>query len=85
MNSVIILAEKVETLKRFETYCYQIAFYILQNEKSAIEATKSALIELSMDDEFFTKPLTIQQQMLKRISMKKSIAVKQNYEKRVPL
>jgi len=85
MNSVILLPVKVKTLREFETYCYQIAFYILQNEDFAIEATRKALIELSMDDEFFRKPPTVQQQILKRTSMNQSIAVKQNYEKRVPL
>lgn len=78
MDSVICLAKKVETLKRLETYGYQIAFYILQNEDLAIEAIKTALIELSMDDTFFRKTLTDQLQIMKRTSMNKSIAVKQN-------
>ncbi|MEK3914252.1 hypothetical protein [Paenibacillus sp. FSL H7-0331] len=76
MNPVIGLAERVETLKKLVTYFYQIAFYILQNENLAIEATRTALIELSMDDEFFSKPLIVQQQILKRTSMNTSIATK---------
>ncbi|WP_152619436.1 hypothetical protein [Cohnella kolymensis] len=77
MNPVIGLAEKVKILKKLETHGYQIAFYILQNEDLAIEAIKTALIELSMDDTFFRKSQTVQQQIMKRTCMYKSIAVKQ--------
>lgn len=77
MDPVICLAEKIEILKKHETYGYQIAFYLLQNEDLAIEAMKMALIELSMDDAFFRKSLTVQQQIMKRTSMNKSIEVKQ--------
>lgn len=76
MNPVICLTERVETLKKLETYGYQIAFYLLQNEDLAIEAMKTALIELSMDDVFFRKSLAVQQQIMKRTSINKSIAVK---------
>lgn len=77
MDPVICLAEKVEILKKLETHGYQIAFYILQNEDLAIEAMKTALVELNMDVTFFRKSLTVQQQIMKRTSLNKSIAVKQ--------
>lgn len=69
--------KQVEALKLLEIYSYQTAYYILQNEELAIEATITALLEINKVDDFYTKSPTIQRDIMKKTIFKKSIAVKQ--------
>lgn len=78
MQPEVSLRTKVEELKRLETYGYQVAYFILQNEHMAIEATKTALLELIGDPSFFLKPLSVRRDIMKKTMMRRSIAVKQN-------
>jgi hypothetical protein len=77
MYPEVSLNVKVEVFKRLETYGYQVAYFILQNEHLAIEATKAALLELSGDSGFFLKPLSVQREIVKKTMMRRSITVKQ--------
>lgn len=45
-----------EILRAYECYCYQIAFYLLGNERDAMAAAKRVLLELSMDEDFANLP-----------------------------
>ncbi|MBD0384478.1 hypothetical protein [Paenibacillus sedimenti] len=77
MLAVVCINKRVETLKRLETYSYQVAYYVLQDEGLAIEATITALLELSMVDDFYMKPLPVQLDITKKTTIKNSIAVRQ--------
>lgn len=78
MKPVLCINSKIETLRKLETYAFQVAYYILQDECLAIEATKYALLELSKeDDDFYRKPLPAQRDIMKKTMIKQSIAVKQ--------
>ncbi|WP_028548885.1 hypothetical protein [Paenibacillus sp. UNC451MF] len=45
--------EKTVVLRRYEEYCYQIAFFMLRNEGLAMEATKQTLTALYKCREWF--------------------------------
>ncbi len=75
MQSSICLNTIIECLRKHETYVYQIAFYILQNEDLAIDAAKAALLELSKNDDFYRKPHADQRGMIHILIIRKSIAL----------
>lgn len=45
--------QKAEVLRVHEAYCYQVAYYVLQDAPGAQQAAKLALIELFRRDCFF--------------------------------
>lgn len=45
--------DKIGILRSMETYGYQVAFYVLQDHRLAVEATKAALLALGGDESFF--------------------------------
>jgi hypothetical protein len=57
MDSTDCFNNKVDILRGFETFGYQVAYYLLQDEELALKATQSALLEQGLNDDFFTKPL----------------------------
>jgi hypothetical protein len=77
MHSAVCFNTKVDILRGFETFGYQVAFYLLEDGELAVKATQSALLEQSLNDDFFTKPFAIQQQLIKKTVMKSAIRVKQ--------
>jgi hypothetical protein len=66
-----------EFLRTLETYAYQVAYYVLDDEDLAIDATKNALLELSRDGHFFTQSPTTQDVILRKTVMKQSIKARQ--------
>jgi hypothetical protein len=64
-------------LRRLEVYAYQMAFYVLQNEDLAVEAAKTALLELGKNNEFYTMPDPVQNVMMKKTVISATIKVKQ--------
>ncbi|WP_141505245.1 hypothetical protein [Paenibacillus luteus] len=50
MRAVMSLSQKIERLRGLEPYAYQTAYFLLQDEAAAAEATKAALLEISQRD-----------------------------------
>jgi hypothetical protein len=50
MSAVTSLSQKVDRLRRLEPLAYQTAYFLLQDEAAAAEATKAALLEISQQD-----------------------------------
>lgn len=69
---------KIALLRKYELYCYQVAYYLLEKEEDAVEATVSSLLQLSQDNDFFVSPENSQRVKAKVISMKAALAVKQH-------
>lgn len=65
------------SLRRLEIDAYQMAFYVLQNEDLAHEAAKTALLEMGKDNEFYTLPDLVQNEMMKKTMISATIKVKQ--------
>lgn len=67
----------LEALRALEIYGYQAAYYILQDQQLAVEATSAALIELAIGECRFTgESPERQRELMKRAIMKASLGVK---------
>jgi hypothetical protein len=78
------LQSKIAVLKKYELLRYQVAYYLLEKEKDAVEATLSSLLQLSQDNDFFVSPEISQRMKAKVISMKAALAVKQRQLRKNP-
>jgi hypothetical protein len=70
------MRQKQNTLKQYEAYGYQIAYYLLENEHLAMQASIQALMELINDEEFFRQPQPLQKQKAAKVFMRQSIQVR---------
>ena len=77
-----IRGEIVLLLKRYETYCYQIAYFILENEELALSAAKQSLISLYQHLEFAAMPETIKRNTVKLTAIQYSLRMKQEIHKK---
>ncbi|WP_144028111.1 hypothetical protein [Paenibacillus sp. 32352] len=68
--------EKAVHLRRYEEYCYQIAFYLLNNEKQASEAAEHALMELYRCREWFDMPDNARQAKAKQAALMQALESK---------
>lgn len=67
---------KRKVLKQMERYGYQVAYYLLQSEALAVEASKLALMELLEDEAFYRQDENQQRQQVKRLFIRKSLLLK---------
>lgn len=64
MRSTDYFNRTVEVLRRLETYGYQVAYYILQDEELAMDATKRTLIALVKEEGLYTTPVAVQRDLM---------------------
>ncbi|MEC0091123.1 hypothetical protein PMSD_09715 [Paenibacillus macquariensis subsp. defensor] len=76
MRSTDYFNRTVEVLRRLETYGYQVAYYILQDEDLAMDATKIVLLALAQEDTLYNLPVSVQRDLMKRKIMKQSMLLK---------
>lgn len=79
MERMVSFGRQVEILRGLETYGYQVAHYLLQEEDLALEAVKMALLEISAKDEFFKEEVSLQRTQLRRTVMCHAIRLKQKW------
>lgn len=48
-KSLAAFYERINILKTYEEYCYQVCFYLLDCDNTAVQAAKQALYELFKD------------------------------------
>ena len=77
MNRTVSFGQKVQVLRGVETYGYQAAHYLLQEEELAWDAAKAALLELSANDDFFTEDSLLQRARLCRTVIRHALLLKQ--------
>jgi hypothetical protein len=65
-------------LRRYEGYCYQAAYYLLNNERDALAASCSALLELAGDAELMKLSEPEQLQKVKRTVSIHSLHIRKN-------
>lgn len=68
--------QKTSVLRKYERFCYQIAYYLLEEEEEAVVAATNALIELAGNERFFLDPESEQEQIARMAAMKASLAAK---------
>ncbi|MDQ0063700.1 hypothetical protein [Paenibacillus harenae] len=71
----IAVRQKIDLLREQELYAYQIAYYILQNQRLAEEAAKTALIELSRGCLLLKEPTEELRTSVKRLTVHASLAL----------
>jgi hypothetical protein len=76
MRSSDYFNRTVEVLRRLETYGYQVAYYILQDEDLAMDATKIVLLALAQEDTLYNLPVAVQRDLMKKKIIKQSMLLK---------
>ncbi|NIK75180.1 hypothetical protein FHS15_000278 [Paenibacillus castaneae] len=70
------LQRKAAVLKQYEVYCYQMAYFLLEDEALAAQAAKQALFHLLNDETFFLDHEQLQKQKTKQITIKYALQTK---------
>ncbi|MFC4601270.1 hypothetical protein [Cohnella hongkongensis] len=73
------LETKIRLLRSLEGHGYAIAYYLLQNETLAEEATRAALLEAGCDDRLREWPAEAQREKFARLVMSQAIAAKREW------
>lgn len=68
-------SQRIKVLRNFETECFQICFYLLNNERLATRASKQALINIFNNDECFAGDVNRQKTLLRRFAMRSSLEI----------
>ncbi|WP_213531649.1 hypothetical protein [Paenibacillus cisolokensis] len=69
------LQAKVLILRQYETYCYQVSSFIVQDEQLSIQAAQSALLKLATDSSFFVKPEHEQKRIIQKVTIRSALEV----------
>jgi hypothetical protein len=69
------LQAKVLILRQYETYCYQVSSFIVQDEQLSIQAAQSALLKLATDSSFFVKPEYEQKRIIRKVTIRSALEV----------
>lgn len=73
------MMRRVELLRRHEDFAYQVAYFLLLKEESAVAAARQALLAFAADESFFSLPPAERENHLKRQVMKEALAVQRHY------
>ncbi|MGM0884459.1 MAG: hypothetical protein ACQEXQ_25895 [Bacillota bacterium] len=68
-----LLRQRAAVLKQYEVFCYQVAYYLLEDETLAAQAASQALFELLQDEEFYYQNEYVQKQKIKQSVIKNSL------------
>ncbi|CAG7648997.1 hypothetical protein ACFQI7_27145 [Paenibacillus allorhizosphaerae] len=72
----LAFGEKADMLKEHEVYCYQVAYYLLQNEDGARLAAERTLLALYPRCDFYTLPEKERKAAVKAEAVRQSLKVK---------
>ena len=64
---------KIDILRQYETYCYQICHYLLQREPHSSRAAEKALLNVAADVRFFTDTDETRKEKIRRTSIRASL------------
>lgn len=74
--------QRLHVLRNYENFCYQVCFYLLQNEALATESAKQALLELYKHADFFNCSNNEKKDIIYKFAVKKSLQATASYELR---
>ncbi|GGG89349.1 hypothetical protein [Paenibacillus radicis (ex Gao et al. 2016)] len=66
-------AGKIEILRDYEQYCYQVVYYLIQDEAAAAAATCNALLSIYANEAFFSSTQAGQQEVIKQAAMREAL------------
>lgn len=70
------LSQIARILKEHEGYCYQVAYFLLQQEDVAVLATERALLELGRSRCFLSESAEERRHRAKRVAAKHSLRIR---------
>jgi hypothetical protein len=76
LGQIATFETKVSILKQHEAYCYQVAFYLLENEPQAVRAAERTLLELFQAADFFQASEDLQRKMAKALAIRNSLSAR---------
>ncbi|ANY65858.1 hypothetical protein BBD42_04790 [Paenibacillus sp. BIHB 4019] len=75
MQAAVSLDQTVEALRELEIWSYQLAFYILQDERLAAEAGEQALLAMGREQAFHLQSPAERREQVKKMIMRKALIV----------
>ncbi|MCI3920070.1 hypothetical protein MO973_07490 [Paenibacillus sp. TRM 82003] len=76
MVTVLSKPEALDALRSVEGYGYQVAYYLLGDERLSTEATSEALVRLGASSAFYEADADERREAMKRAVMRASLAVR---------
>ncbi|MDF2964182.1 MAG: hypothetical protein K0S39_5917 [Paenibacillus sp.] len=70
--------EKVELLRQYESYCYQITYFLLKDCHLANKAAEQALLVLYKQDEWFRMPDSARLNKVKQTALLQALGLRKN-------
>ncbi|GAA4842003.1 hypothetical protein GCM10023310_19920 [Paenibacillus vulneris] len=67
------LEYRAKTVKGYEVSCYQMCFYLLQNEAKAMKAALASVEALLLNDSFFSMPERERLDAVRKVSIRCSL------------
>lgn len=65
--------QRLRILRDSEKLCYRVCYFLLENEKLALETAKLALLELARNPDFYECPQEEKQDIIRRVAAKKCL------------
>ena len=66
---------KLDILRDLESFIYQVAYYLLNDEKPAVEASKQTVMEVLNDDHFFQLDHSARINFIRKVTIYQSLHV----------
>lgn len=76
MSACMDIKTKAAILRRHETYCYQICYYLIQDEELSIQAACETLLEVARDLAFFDETHVEQKKKIRLVAVRSSLKLK---------
>ncbi|NOU93874.1 hypothetical protein GC093_11645 [Paenibacillus sp. LMG 31456] len=70
--------EKVEFLRQYESYCYQVAFYLLMDGNQAKRAAEQALLALYMQNDWFNASDDVRRAKAKHAALQQALELRKS-------
>ena len=65
--------ERLRILRDYESFCYRVCFYLLENERLAAASAQQAMLELYADAAFFRSPNGEKANIIRKIAAKHAL------------
>ncbi len=72
------LNKRAKVLRYYEVECYQICYYLLQQEAGALEAASKAIYDLFLDERFFKLNKDNQKKLMRHAAISSALKLYKN-------
>jgi len=71
----VVLSKRAAVLRNYEDECYQICYYLLQQESLALKAASKVVYDLFLDELFFDRDQDRQRKLMQHAAIKAALSV----------